>query len=241
MSNEIVYCFNGKECLYTPDCPMYNAALGICRLEPLKTYKVEGVPEKPKRAQAPTPKPQKHIWKIGESAQPMALSIQKAKPVLTLEKIEEMIKTEVAKAGGLLTEEAAAYLVASNLGIGKDAPTAFPTSIPYREEIPEIISTWNTNQYGKSANSADYPELVAVIKASYQERLDYGDFYFKLGGDTDGFINYAERTFRDPDGPPSEGQVKLATQRKITVPADVTKKELSVLISEAELENRRNK
>ena len=123
MSNEIVNCFNGKECSYDASCPMYNAALGLCRLEPLKTYKVEGVPEKPK--QAPTPKPQKHIWKIGESAQPMALSIQKAKPTLTLEKIEEMIETERAKAGGLLTEEAAAYLVASTLGIGKEPTPDF--------------------------------------------------------------------------------------------------------------------
>jgi len=125
MSNEIVNCFNGKECSYDTSCPMYNAALGLCRLEPLKTYKVEGVPEKPKKAQAAIPKPQKHIWKIGESAQPMALSIQKAKPALTLEAIEELIKTEVAKAGGLLTEEAAAYLVASNLGIGKEPTPTF--------------------------------------------------------------------------------------------------------------------
>jgi len=56
MSNEIVNCFNGKQCIYSTDCPMYNSALGICRLEPLKTYKVEGVPEKPK--QEPTPKTQ---------------------------------------------------------------------------------------------------------------------------------------------------------------------------------------
>ena len=178
MSNEIVNCFNGKQCIYDTACPMYNAALGICRLEPLKTYKMEGIPEKPKTAQA-----------------------QKTTP--------QTPRTSI--------------------------------TIPYREEIPEITSTWNINQYGKSANSADYPELVAAIKASYQERLDYGDFYFKLGGDTEGFINYSDRTFRDPDGEPSEGQVKLATQRKIIVPANVTKKELSVLISEADLENRRNK
>ena len=38
---------------------MYNAALGICRLEPLKTYRVEGVPAKPKQTTvAPTTPPQ---------------------------------------------------------------------------------------------------------------------------------------------------------------------------------------
>jgi len=175
MSNEIINCFNGKQCIYDNTCPMYNAALGICRLEPLKAYKVEAVPPKQKTVIPPKP---------------------------TQRQSE---------------------------------------TIPYREEIPEIISTWDENQYGKSANSADYPELVAAIKASYQGRLDYGDFYFKLGGNNEDFINYSDRTFRDPNGPPSEGQVKLATTRKLIVPANATKKEVSVLISEAELEKRRNK
>ena len=154
---------------------MYNAALGICRLEPLKTYKVEGVP---------------------------AAKDAKTTP-----------------------------------------PTTMPTTvnIPYREEISELISTWNPTQYGYSANAADYPELATAIKTSYQGRLDYGDFYFKLGGDNEDFINYSDRTFRDPDGPPSEGQLKLATNRKITVPEGITKKDLSILISEADLEKRRNK
>jgi len=53
MSNEIINCFNGKQCVYDNTCPMYNAALGICRLEPLKTYRVEGISPK----QEPTPKP----------------------------------------------------------------------------------------------------------------------------------------------------------------------------------------
>ena len=173
MSDEIIYCFNGKECIYTNECPMYNAALGICRLEPLKTYRVEGTPQKTRQPPARAPRT--------------------------------------------------------------------PENIPYREEIPEIISTWNTNQYGKSANSADYPELTEAIRRSYQGRLDYGDFYFKLGGNNENFINYSERAFRDPDGPPSEGQVKLAEKRGVAVPAGATKREVSVLLSEAELEGRRGK
>jgi len=40
------------------------------------------------------------------------------KPKLTREAVERLIDEERAKAGGLLTEEAAAHLVASNLGIG---------------------------------------------------------------------------------------------------------------------------
>ena len=132
---------------------MYNAALGICRLEPLKTYKVEGIPEKPKKAQAAIPKPQKHIWKIGESAQPMALSIQKAKPTLTLEAIEELIKTEVAKAGGLLTEEAAAYLVASTLGIGKDPAPDFKVG-----QYIEVTGTLLDDPIEKTGPRADGTE-----------------------------------------------------------------------------------
>ena len=39
------------------------------------------------------------------------------KPNLTREAVQELIEKERAKAAGLLTEEAAAHLVASNLGI----------------------------------------------------------------------------------------------------------------------------
>ncbi len=44
-----------------------------------------------------------------------------AKPDMTKNAILKLVEEEKAKAGGLLTEEAAAYLVASNLGVAGDA------------------------------------------------------------------------------------------------------------------------
>ena len=44
------------------------------------------------------------------------------RPNLTKESVERLIDEERAKAAGLLTEEAAAYLVASNLGLDRETP-----------------------------------------------------------------------------------------------------------------------
>ena len=44
------------------------------------------------------------------------------RPNLTKESVERLIDEERAKAAGLLTEEAAAHLVASNLGLDREIP-----------------------------------------------------------------------------------------------------------------------
>lgn len=60
------------------------------------------------------------------------------RPNLTRESVQRLIDEERAKAAGLLTEEAAAHLVASNLGLQKDAspPSQSVSSI---EELEDIL------------------------------------------------------------------------------------------------------
>ena len=111
--------------------------------------------------------------------------------------------------------------------------------IPERGEIEVLKSQWKENQYGWSADSKDHLDLVKAIKADREGKLDYGDYVFKLGGDNEGFINLNPRNFRDPDSAPSAGQVKFATTMGIDVPEGCTKKQISLLLSDAILAKRR--
>ena len=174
MSNEIVNCFNGKQCIYSTDCPMYNAALGICRLEPLKTYKVEGVPTKPK--QEPTPKiTSEYVWKIGKSAQPIAALILKAKPNLTPESIEKMIETEKAKAAGLLTEEAAAHLVATNLGLDQKKEVVF--------EVGKYIDITGTLLNDPTQKDFERKDGTTGSRTNFNMQIDGKTFPVTVWGD----------------------------------------------------------
>jgi len=62
------------------------------------------------------------------------------KPNLTEVAVRQLIDKERAKSAGLLTEEAAAYLVASNLGISGDTPSPFNLNIPL-DPASTIVST----------------------------------------------------------------------------------------------------
>jgi len=71
------------------------------------------------------PKPQPLIPPSASPVEDKIKQILALKPNLTREAVERLIDEERAKAAGLLTEEAAAHLVASNLGLDRN-PNAFP-------------------------------------------------------------------------------------------------------------------
>jgi len=70
-------------------------------------------------------------------AEKVIRQIMEARPQLPREYIERLIDEEQARTAGLLTTEAAAYLVASNLGILKDEEEAPPTGPPLPENLKE--------------------------------------------------------------------------------------------------------
>jgi len=110
--------------------------------------------------------------------------------------------------------------------------------IPQREEVYSLMEEWKQTEWGDwSAMREDYPDLANAIDKSYKETLDYGDYYFKMGGNEKQFINLKERKFKTPDAAPSEGQLKIATGRKID-PAGHTQKSLSIAIANADLAKR---
>lgn len=171
-----------------------------------------------------------------DEAKKIIKTIQEQKPNLTVEAIANLIQEERTKAAGLLTTTAATYLVATNIGVSLDGSKV--KWVPTRDEVANITGNWKVGKYGKYTFSKDYPDLVDAIKESYQERLDYGNFYFKLGGDSDDFINMSERKFNVGE-PPSDAQLKYAKSLGIKNPEGMDKGSLSVAMANVQLADRR--
>jgi hypothetical protein len=112
--------------------------------------------------------------------------------------------------------------------------------IPTRSEVEQLTENWKESQYGKYAYSRDHPRLAEAIRNSYQQRLDYGNLYFKLGGDDDYFINMSPRKFGIGEAP-SDKQISFATKLGIDHPEMLDKGSLSVKMADVQLEQRRNK
>lgn len=89
--NDPIDCFNKQECIYK-ECGMYDETVDICGIERLKSLKV---------AQA------------GQSVNPLKNQ--------TSPEFERAVKEEMAKAAGLLTREAAEYIVKQQMNESKQA------------------------------------------------------------------------------------------------------------------------
>jgi len=145
-------------------------------------------------------------------------------PQLTVEAIERLIDDERAKAAGLLTEEAAAHLVASNLGLGeKTAETSTPNfaAINWREGRP--------NQRGETSRyvySNDFPELFTYLQANNGREM-WGDYDIVVGRNTK-YINLYKA---DTTSPASEAQVNKLREWGVSFPIGLTKRDASKLMS----------
>lgn len=122
--NEKLFCFGEQECVYG-ECSAYHKELDEClnegifsALKNLFAGDVMPKPVNPFNLDQPAvpvvnPMDLKHV---PPGCHQIVEAIIKLKPNLTVEAITELAEIERAKAGGLLTMEAAYYLVSSNLG-----------------------------------------------------------------------------------------------------------------------------
>lgn len=164
-------------------------------------------------------------------------NILNLRPNLTREAVERLIEEERARAAGLLTEEAAAYLVASNLGIGESPPLA-----QSMQSLEQALAS-----QGIDINLFEVAQNESTIKAKgwlvgnlwdiTNNLLKTRGYNWVRDGDNSRWIKGGEPqkqrdfTIRDPDAPATEAQKGLLTRMKLTFSPDITKGDASKLIS----------
>lgn len=133
------YCTEG-------DCPLYHDATLQCKF----VMAIENILGGATSVKAKKPR---HDPSSTEGVIEKILSL---KPNLTREAVERLIGDEMAKAAGLLTEQAAAHLVAANLGLDRAQPSLIPAKI---KSFPELEGQWLDEITGEVVGNLDTREV----------------------------------------------------------------------------------
>ena len=158
------WCHRSTMLCNSEQCVLFVAELDQCFDEIEKNYKLSQM-RTTGTIQAPPPRKQPSLGKEVEPALAgtagVIQRILAMRPNLTKEAVERLIDEERAKAAGLLTEEATAHLVASNLGLDRSIPQRFPDFEEgnYETLTGEIVEPAETRE----VNTRSGPKMVSNV------------------------------------------------------------------------------
>lgn len=147
-----IVCFNGEECCYNSGvCGLYEYRTEVCIFEGLKNFLKEKLPQmvpfEKKEDGSVENAPEK---KLETPTEVLIKKILGTNPKLTREAVERLVQEEKAKSSGLLTEEAAAFVVLQNLGERKRVLAANdpPTNSEFISAAKLVEGTKNVSIQG---------------------------------------------------------------------------------------------